>query len=300
MTSSALLSTTPRAPLVEGEFDFTRRNFAQIATLLYEMAGITLSEAKATLVYSRLAKRVRTLGLESFDDYCALIAAPDGDDERARMLNALTTNLTRFFREPHHFDHLRDNVLSPMVDRVKAGGRLRLWSAGCSSGQEVFSIALTVLSVIPDAAKLDVKILGTDVDTNMIAQGAAAVYPDDLLEGIPLNLRSHCLERLDDQPGHRRFNAEVRSLTTFKPLNLMGSWPLKGPFQAIFCRNVAIYFDEPTQERVWNRFNPLLEPGGRIYIGHSERLGGAGKGYVNDGLTVYRSRPAAMTQGEPS
>jgi chemotaxis protein methyltransferase CheR len=264
------------------------------------MAGITLSESKATLVYSRLAKRVRTLGLESFDDYCALIAASEGDDERARMLNALTTNLTRFFREPHHFDHLRDHVLSPIADRLRAGGRLRLWSAGCSSGQEVFSIALTVLSVIPEAAKLDVKILGTDVDTNMVAQGCAGIYPDDLLEAIPQGLRSPCLERLDDQPGHRRFNAEVRSLVTFKPLNLMGSWPVKGPFQAIFCRNVAIYFDEPTQERVWTRFTPLLEPGGRIYIGHSERLGAAGKDYVSDGLTVYRSRAAAATQGSVS
>jgi len=286
------LARSPEPTLVEGEFAFTQENFARIAALLYEQAGISLSDTKATLVYSRLAKRVRALGLHSFDDYCDLVASETAADERGRMLNALTTNLTRFFREPHHFDHLREQVLAPMADRVRAGGRLRIWSAGCSSGQEPFSIAITILSLIPEAAELDVKILATDIDTNMIAEGAAAIYAEEAIEAVPPGLRSRWLERDPGDRGRWRLGAAPRALVAFKPLNLMTNWPIKGPFQAIFCRNVVIYFDEPTQEKVWSRFAPLLEPGGRLYIGHSERLGAAAAGYVSDGLTVYRTRPA--------
>ena len=290
MRSALARSTASEPALVEGEFAFTDEDFARVAAMLYDMAGITLSDSKATLVYSRLAKRIRTLGLTSFSDYCDLVASPDQDDERRRMLNALTTNLTRFFREPHHFDHLRQHVLEPMADRVRAGGRLRLWSAGCSSGQEPYSMALTVLSVIPEAAELDVRILATDIDTNMVAQGAAGTYPEDLIEPIPATLRSRWLERAPEDRGQWLLAPAARSLVSFKPLNLMTAWPIKGPFQAIFCRNVVIYFDEPTQETLFTRFGQLLEPGGRLYIGHSERLGAAGANFVSDGMTAYRSR----------
>jgi len=279
------------APLVEGEFAFTSDDFKRIADFLYADAGITLSDTKSTLVYSRLAKRVRLLGLERFTDYCDLVGDLAGADERKHMLNALTTNLTRFFREPHHFDHLRDKVLAPMADRVRAGGRLRIWSCGCSSGQEPYSIALTILSVIPNAAELDVKILASDIDTNMIAQGQAGLYAEELIEPIPSALRNRWLTRESGDADRWRIAAAPRSLVSFKPLNLMGAWPARGPFQAIFCRNVAIYFDEPTQEKVWSRFAPLLEPGGRLYIGHSERLGGAASLYTPDGLTAYRTPP---------
>jgi len=292
--SSALAIKRP-AVIFEGEFAFTRDDFDRIAAMLYAQAGITLSDSKVALVYSRLAKRVRALGLADFDAYCALVASPQGEDERGRMLNALTTNLTRFFREPHHFDHLRDEVIAPMADAIRTGGRLRIWSAGCSSGQEPYSIALTVLSVIPEAANLDVKILATDIDTNMIAHGAAAIYADELVEAIPAALRSKWLERDLNDRDQWRLGAAPRSLVSFKPLNLMGAWPAKGPFQAIFCRNVVIYFDEPTQEKIWGRFTPLLSPEGRLYIGHSERLGAAGAAFVNDGMTVYRRR--AQTGG---
>ena len=290
MNVASAYPTTAPSPLVEGEFSFTQADFARIAAMLYEQAGITLSESKSTLVYSRLAKRVRTLGLGGFSDYCDLLGRPDEADERGRMLNALTTNLTRFYREPHHFDHLRDQVLAPLVEKVRAGGRVRIWSAGCSSGQEPFSIALTVLSLIPEAADLDVKVLATDIDSNMIAQGQAAIYSDEMIEPIPQALRSRWLERDPDDRARWRMAAAARSLVAFKELNLMQSWPMNGPFHAIFCRNVVIYFDEPTQERIWSRFRPLLAPEGRLYIGHSERLSGATGGYASDGLTVYRAR----------
>ncbi len=287
MSAARALAAAP-PPVVEGEFPFTQSDFSRIAALLYEQAGITLSDSKSTLVYSRLAKRVRTLGLPSFAAYCDLVSQPEEADERGRMLNALTTNLTRFYREPHHFDHLREQVLEPIAAKVRAGGRLRIWSAGCSSGQEPYSIALTILSVIPEAAELDVKVLATDIDSNMIAQGQAGLYSDELVEPIPAALRTRWLER---DPGDRtrwRMSAAARTLVAFKELNLMKPWPIKGRFQAIFCRNVVIYFDEPTQEKIWSRFQPLLEADGRLYIGHSERLSGAGAEYVSDGLTTYR------------
>jgi chemotaxis protein methyltransferase CheR len=292
MRSSLAKASVPA--LVEGEFHFTRDDFVRVAAMLYEDAGITLSDSKATLVYSRLAKRIRILGLDNFDAYCRLVASPGGSDERGRMLNALTTNLTRFYREPHHFDHLREKVLIPMVDKLRAGGRLRIWSAGCSSGQEPFSIALTILGLIPEAAELDVRILATDIDSNMIAHGRAGTYSDDLLEPVPPALRTKWMERDPNDRSQWRFSEAARSLVAFKELNLMSQWPVKGPFDAIFCRNVVIYFDEPTQEKIWNRFNPLLTPGGRLYIGHSERLGGASDGYVSDGMTIYRSQASGQ------
>jgi chemotaxis protein methyltransferase CheR len=284
------------AAVADSEFAFTREDFRRLAGMLYDHAGIALADSKATLVYSRLGKRMRALGLQDFRAYCDLVASADGEAERGRMVNALTTNHTRFFREPHHFDHLREAVLTPIAAEVRAGARLRLWSAGCSSGEEAFSIALTVLSVIPPAAELDVKILATDIDSDMIAWGGAGIYAEEAVEPIPPALRSRWLERVAGEPASWRFTAPVRSLVAFKPLNLMASWPVKGPFRAIFCRNVVIYFDEPTQERVWTRFAPLLEPASRLYIGHSERLG-ANAGYVSDGLTVYRSRNEPPLQG---
>ena len=275
-------------PLVEGEFAFSAANFKMIAAMLYDTAGITLSESKAVLVYSRLAKRVRTLGMSNFDEYCRLLASPAGEDERGRMLNALTTNLTRFFREPHHFDHLRDKVLLPLASQIRSGARVRIWSGGCSSGQEPYSIALTLLSAIPQAPELDVKILATDIDTNMIAMGKAGVYADEQVDSIPPALRDKWMSRDAQDPDKWRVGEAARSLVTFNALNLMGSWPMRGPFQAVFCRNVVIYFDDHTQEKLWTRMAALLPVGGHLYIGHSERLGPVNDKFESDGLTVYR------------
>ena len=158
-----------RSPLVEGEFVFTAEDFRQIAQTLHSHAGIALNEGKAALVYSRLAKRLRMLGLRSFREYCSLIEGSDGVDERQAMMAALTTNVTRFYREPHHFDDLRERVMPLLAERARAGGRVRLWSAACSNGQEPYSMGLTLLSVLPEAAELDVRILATDIDPNMVA-----------------------------------------------------------------------------------------------------------------------------------
>jgi len=279
--------------LVEGEFLFTNDDFTAIARMLYDDAGIALTETKASLVYSRLAKRLRVLGIESFQDYCRLVAGSEGISERQNMLAALTTNVTRFFREPHHFEHLRTKVLPDLVSRARARGRVRIWSAGCSTGQEPYSIALTVLEAMPEAASLDVRILATDIDPNVVATGRAAVYSREAVQPVPAALRGRWMVRVSDH-GREAWGAgeEMRRLVAFRELNLMAGWPMKGRFDAIFCRNVVIYFDEPTQARIWARFAPLINPGGRLYVGHSERVGDTAR-FETDGLTTYRLRDGA-------
>ncbi len=286
MTSALARKNDAASSLVSGEFAFSDADFKAIAQLLYSMAGIALPDSKATLVYSRLAKRLRSLGLKTFGEYCDLVASPEGQEERLMMLAALTTNVTRFFREPHHFEHLQSQVIEPLAAAIRAGRRLRIWSAGCSTGQEPYSIALTILKVIPEAHRLDVKILATDIDPNVIRTARAATYPQDLVDEIPSAMRGSWMERSD---GGWTMSSAVRGMVTANELNLMNDWPMRGSFDAIFCRNVVIYFDEATQARMWSRFAPRLTPGGRLYVGHSERAAYAGSALETDGLTTYRA-----------
>ena len=290
--ATAGVPTTDRdRTLVRGEFAFRPDDFRRIAAMLHADAGISLTEAKATLVYSRLAKRLRLLGLGSFQEYCALVAAPDGADERKQMLTALTTNVTRFFREPHHFEHLKATVLPGLLHSARGGGRLRLWSAACSTGQEPYSLALTVLSLMPDAANFDVKILATDIDRAVVATAREGRYDEAAVSAIPSDLRQRWFKR--DGDGSWRVDDEVRELVSFRELNLIGSWPMKQQFDAILCRNVVIYFEEDTQAAIWKRFAPMLQPGGYLYIGHSERVTGeAAQCFETAGITTYRRKDA--------
>jgi len=285
------------AGLVPGEFLLSREDFRQIAAMLHADAGIHLPESKAALVYSRLAKRLRSLGLASFRDYCALVAGNEGLDERQKMLAALTTNVTRFFREPHHFEHLEKEVLPPLLAAARRGERVRLWSAACSSGQEPYSIGLTLLQLMPEAPNFDIKVLATDIDPNMLAEGRRGIYAEAVLEAVPSKLRGRWFVPVKGGGARaastRNFCVAepLRDLVAFRELNLLGVWPMRGPFQAIFCRNVAIYFEEETQMKLWDRFAPMLSPGGRLYIGHSERLiGPAAAMFESEGVTAYRLR----------
>lgn len=282
----------PGPSVVPGEFHLAWTDFAQIAEMLKADAGIHLPQAKVTLVYSRLAKRLRALGLETFHDYCALVASKEGVDERQRMLAALTTNVTRFFREPHHFVHLKEVVLPPLLAEVRRGGEARIWSAGCSNGQEPYSIALTILSLMPDAARFNIRILATDIDPNMVAEARCAEYDETALKTVDVDLRNRWFT-----PSRRgdtkiwRANDPLRELVGVRELNLFGAWPMSRRFQAIFCRNVVIYFDDCTQKKVWSRFVPVIAPGGRLYIGHSERVSGdAAAALETDGITTYKLR----------
>jgi chemotaxis protein methyltransferase CheR len=293
---SALARRRPTAErnIVQGEFPFTDDDFSRIAAMLHGDTGIALPESKATLAYSRLAKRLRALGVANFNDYCVLVASASGVGERQKMVAALTTNVTRFFREPHHFEHLRDKVLPPLLAAARRGAAVRLWSAGCSSGQEPFSVAMTLLELAPDAGELDIKILATDIDPNMIEHGRQGVYSGQASQEAPAALRHRWFKPMGPGSDQVRVADEVRSLVSFRELNLIGAWPMKGRFDAIFCRNVAIYFEEDTQARIWSRFAPLLAPNGVLYIGHSERVTGpAASQLTPDGITTYRLKSGA-------
>ncbi|MCB1446646.1 MAG: protein-glutamate O-methyltransferase [Rhizobiaceae bacterium] len=276
--------------LASGEFPLTRRDLTEIAAMIYSDAGIALNESKASLVYSRLSKHIRQLGLKTFREYCQLVASPAGSDARREMLSFLTTNFTRFFRENHHFEHLRAEVLPAMVQRLKAGGRARIWSAASSDGQEPYSIALTALSVCPNIADYDFRILATDIDPKILAAARLGAYDVAALESVSPQMRKQYFQTVsvDGRQKHQVVDA-VKRLITFNELNLMAAWPFKGKFDVIFCRNVVIYFDEPTQMRIWSRFADLLPVGGMLYIGHSERVSGDAKAaFDNTGITTYR------------
>lgn len=270
----------------QGEISLSEREFSRIKNRVYRVAGISLSDAKRTLVISRLSKIVRALGLASFDAYVDYLehggSAADGQD----FVNALTTNLTRFYREDHHFEHLRSYVGGLIASKPRSM-RLRIWSAGCSTGQEPYTIGLDLLAAFPELKRWDFKILATDIDTAVIAKAAGGVYPENELSGLSAE-RARPFQRLGN--GTIKVPEGVHELVSFKPLNLIGPWPMKGPFDAIFCRNVAIYFDKPTQGEVFGRFNALLAPEGFLYIGHSENLGSGGDGFRLVGKTIYQSK----------
>lgn len=274
----------------DGEFPFTRLDFGRLVDVLRGETGIALDPGKMPLVYSRLAKRLRALGLKSFESYCAHIQTHAGLDERRQMLEALTTNVTRFFREAHHFEHLAAEVLPGLIDQARQGGRVRLWSAGCSSGEEPYSLALAVLALLPDAPRYDLKILATDIDTQVLAQGRLGRYPDAAVARIDPALREQWMVRAGAAAGAPAWLAgeEMRALVSFRPANLLGDWPMKGPFQVIFCRNVVIYFDQALRDDVLSRLTGLLSPGGHLYVGHSERLKIADGDLRFVGLSTYR------------
>lgn len=290
MTSAS--ATSQSRSIVEGEFLLTSGDFHHLAGLLHADTGITLHEGKATLLYSRLAKRLRALGMTGFSDYCKLVSDPaSGKEERGLMVRSLTTNVTRFFREPHHFTHLGNTVLPPLLKSAEKGNKVRIWSAACSSGQEPYSIALTLLGRMADAARLDIKILATDIDSTVLAQARTGFYTPDAMEAVPADLRNRWFQKVD---GGFQAGEALRQLVTFRELNLIGNWPMRARFDAIFCRNVVIYFAEDTQAQIWQRFSPMLNDGGYLYIGHSERVSGPALGdFVSDGITTYRRKVAS-------
>ena len=277
----------------QGEFALSDREFARVKARVHAQAGISLSEAKRTLVVSRLAKVVRQLQLRSFDDYLDYLEHSGSAEDAQKFVNALTTNLTRFYREDHHFEHLIGHVGKVMAARPGAARqKLRIWSAGCSTGQEPYTVALALLDAWPELRRWDLKILATDVDTAVLEKAALGVYPESELSGLT-PARAHLFER----PGDRtiRIPAVARALVSFKPLNLMANpWPMRGPFDAIFCRNVAIYFDKRTQTELFSRLGRIIAPGGFLYIGHSENIGAStsAEGFRLVGKTIYQSRLA--------
>ncbi|MFW8637027.1 CheR family methyltransferase [Cribrihabitans pelagius] len=273
----------PIAPQADG-FSLSDQEFEAIAQYAHRHFGLAMAKSKKPLVSSRLARKLRQRNITDFKEYLKSLDGPNAEEERSGLLSLLTTNVTHFFREPHHFETLRNDVLPPLIEQARRGGRVRLWSAGCSNGQEPYSIAMTVLSLCPEAAKLDFKILGTDIDPVVVRKAQAAQYPEDELAQIDPAYR----KLLPARDADGRFPESLRKMITFGVLNLIEPFPFKGKFDAIFCRNVAIYFDNPTQQKVWQAFQKSLNPGGYLFIGHSERMSGpAAQSLKTAGITTY-------------
>jgi len=272
---------------VKEEFLFTDDDFKRISELVLNRAGIALRAEKKTLVYGRLAKRLRALRLNNFRDYCKIFDGDRGNDEIGNLINAITTNLTRFFREDHHFKHVKNTLIPQLVERYQKNStsenrRIRIWSAGCSSGEEPYSLAMTIASCLPTG--FDLKILATDIDTNMVAKAAKGLYQDS--KGIPSEYLQRYCTPLEN--GAVQMGPQIQKMITFKPLNLLDAWPMRGPLDAVFCRNVVIYFDKDTQSTLFNRMAQLMYPGSWLYIGHSESLFRVCDQFELKGQTIYR------------
>lgn len=266
---------------------FTDADFDFIRQLIVSLTGISLSEQKRELVYGRLAKRLRSLDMQSFAQYCAYVE--QDAQELHELVNAITTNLTSFFREPYHFDYLRDTLLPELLRSNAGSRRIRIWSAGCSTGEEPYSVAMVLRDAIPAGQGWDARILATDIDSNVLARAQLGIYAEERATGIPERyLRRSFRRGQGDNAGMLRVNDEIRSLISFRQLNLMQDWPMKGPFDLIFCRNVVIYFDKPTQKRLFNRYADLLVDNGHLFIGHSETLFQICDRFTSIGRTIYR------------
>jgi len=268
------------------EYILQEGDFRKISALVTDTTGIVISEKKRAFVQGRLTRRLRALGLSGFDEYTRMLASAAGADEQQMLVNAITTNHTSFFREPHHFDYLTGTVFPSIVQRQgKERGRLRIWSAGCSTGEEPYTMAMT-LRDFPALASWDCKILATDLDTNVVNHAAAGSYDADRLPSIPPKYRKRYVTT--DPDGGPAMTDELKSLISFGSLNLLEPWPMKGPFDIIFCRNVVIYFDKPTQARLFDRYADVLKPDGWLIVGHSESLTNVTQRFKLLDRTVYR------------
>ena len=266
-------------------FEFTPRDFARVRTLIYKQAGISLGESKQEMVYSRLARRLRAKGMNTFEEYLDGLEGGRDSEEWVAFTNALTTNLTSFFREAHHFpilaEHLR-NMTAP----------LSIWCSASSTGEEPYSIAMTACEAYGTLTP-PVSIVATDIDTNVLETAANGVYPIDRIDKMAQDRVKRFFQRgRGERSGMVRVRPELRQLVTFKPLNLLASsWPLSGAFDVIFCRNVMIYFDKPTQSQILARFVPLMKPDGLLFAGHSENFMYASDAFKLRGKTVYELDP---------
>lgn len=272
------------------EFIFSRKDFEEVRKMIYDHAGIALSDAKEDMVYSRLARRLRATGKKSFQDYLALIRSGHAEEWEA-FVNSLTTNLTDFFREVHHFHILRD-FLKTRRDRP-----ITLWSSAASTGEEPYSIAMTAVEAL-GGFPAPVTVLASDLDTNVLKKGSDGVYPVERLGKLSASQqRQFFLKGTGAKAGMARVKPELRAMVEFFPLNLLdGAWPIRQPLDAIFCRNVMIYFDKPTQYSILKKMKPLLKPDGLLFVGHSEALYHASDLFRLRGQTVYEH---AERKGRP-
>lgn len=269
-------------------YRLTSVQFDRFRALVHARSGIALRPEKQQLLCSRLAKRLRARGLRDFDDYYTLLtSAACPTDELEQFLNAVTTNKTSFFRESHHFDELRERVVAPQAR--KSSPRLRVWSAGCSTGEEPYSILMTVLDALPNYEQADVRVLASDLDSQVLAAGERGVYPRERLEELSSQLvKRWFVEGSGDKAGLIRVRRALRERVAFRRINFVeASWPIRTTFDAIFCRNALIYFEAATQREIVSRLLSYLAPGGCLFLGHSESMAGVRPDLKSLGRTSY-------------
>ncbi len=280
-----LTEEVPKSEPNAREFQMSKQHFTVIIEEIYKYSGIVLKDIKEDMVYNRISRRVRKTGSHGFDDYLAM-ALQQESVEFTHFVNAITTNFTSFFREFHHFDFIKNTAIPEWKSNLHRK-KLRIWSAGSSTGEEAYSIAMTLNDQIPNA--WDTKILATDLDTNVVAQGESGIYSPDRVGDLSSTLVSQYFDKIGSGEKERvQVKKSLRDMTFFKPLNLLQDWPMSGQFEMIFCRNVVIYFDKPTQKLLFNRFADLLSPGGYLIIGHAESMYNLSDRFTSIGNTVYR------------
>lgn len=281
-----------RQPRVNGT-RLTDIEFKFICQFVYDNTGIVLNEGKREMLYRRLTRIIRERKLNTFADYCQLLKEQP-DNEKDFFINAITTNLTSFFRENHHFEFLKTEEFPRLIEnKTKADNgkkRLRIWSSASSTGEEPYSIAITLLEGMKtDLSQWDIKVLATDIDSNVLAKGKAGIYDINRIDELPQNIKqNYFFQGCGKSSQSVKVNDKLKELITFKQLNLLHEWPMKGPFDVIFCRNVIIYFDKKTQQELFARYYEMLSPGGLLFLGHSENLGNYQQYFCNVGRTIFR------------
>lgn len=270
----------------EREFDFTEQDFKRVQKIVYDFAGIDLNESKINLVYNRLAKRIRLLALTSFSQYIDYVEA-QGESEFIQLINSITTNLTFFFRENHHFEYLAEQVVPSLLISNAASRQIRIWSAGCSTGEEPYSIAMILKEKVPSG--WDAQVIATDLDSNVVQTGLNGVYTIDRLKGISAARQKRWfLKGSGSKDGYVKVKPELQNIIKFDQLNLMSEWPNKESIDVIFCRNVVIYFDKSTQSKLFDRYADRLPIGGHLFVGHSESLYKVCNRFELLGQTIYK------------
>lgn len=268
------------------EYGITAEEFQRFRTLVYDESGISLGDQKQTLVASRLSKRLRELGLATFTEYYQTVTEDQTREEFTRMLDLISTNKTDFFREPKHFDFLRERIL-PELESTK---RIRIWSSACSTGEEPYTIAMTLFEGVRNPEQWEFQILASDLSTRVLAKATSGVYDGDRFRNVPPDiLKQHFLRGRGGSAGQFKVKPHLAGAIRFRRLNLMDAqFPIKSPLDLIFCRNVMIYFDRPTQETLVNKFHRYLRPGGYLFIGHSESLQWVKHPFKSLAPTIYQ------------
>lgn len=262
-------------------------DFQFLQKLIYEETGIVIGDHKREMIFRRLSRRMRDLDIENIADYCSILRSKNNTEEMGNFVNAVTTNLTSFFRENHHFDFLKSDFHKSFIQSGKK--RLRVWSSASSTGEEPYSIAITLREAFAEKIDhLDAKILATDLDTQVIQTAKNGVYAQDRLKDLDTTIKSKWFDSMNGK--QYKVNDSLKSLITFNKLNLLGPWPIRGKFDVIFCRNVLIYFDKPTQEKLVDRFYDVLESGGILMLGHSESVLKGNAKFDNLGKTIYQKK----------